>query len=337
VADFEVGVPDLKTLQYRIEKADSKLQLGTEHSNKIAVIRDIRSTNVLDWKKWAQQENTINQPFLVHLFHYAVENYFYELSHHLQLEFRIDFARAESLYLSLGGSNFSSLFEDQPSFLNSFLSVFIKPGQNWRGMVVATGFFPMIKMSSEILGENIRLEHFPTELALSVLGSQTELDRRIIDAAGFLSKSRTEYHKGRYTDSLMYEVIACETLFSEKINTAEKVCKRIAVLTWADSGRSYNDHFRTVKECYDARSRYVHDGNKIGSELAETFTKIVCNLYKAIIRFRRTINPTENSFEDWLKQLDYVAGAHEAGVRVDNKVLAQLGIDVPNESFSKAA
>jgi hypothetical protein len=171
-------------------------------------------------------------------------------------------------------------------------------------------------------------EHFK-KYGINEIGN-TELGRDIKVCARFCDESQRYLKARRYNDAVLYANICLEYLFSEKTETLKYVSKRCAILTYLRMGGDYNSCLKELKQLYDSRSRFVHDGEDVTHESAVRIFEYARETLRALLVLHTNKDNHQTGFrEKWIKNLDFIAAGFDAGNNFENKFLAEAGIFWP--------
>lgn len=135
----------------------------------------------------------------------------------------------------------------------------------------------------------------------------------------------------RLDEAYLHQVIALEQVFSEKEKTTQAVGGRTAALTHTQLGLSYKEAKDFIIKLYAARSRFVHDGEKVPSELLERIEPVVLAVMKSLIHLCHFPESKADGFpEEWLKRLDYIIAGFDAGIHPTAEMAIANGLIAPD-------
>jgi hypothetical protein len=132
-------------------------------------------------------------------------------------------------------------------------------------------------------------------------------------------------NSGQVSEALLHFIMAVESVLSSRQQTTDAVTNRSAAVGMLLAGGDYVVLLKNAAKLYDARSRYVHQGEHVSDELLEPARELVGQVAQVLLALARVGNLSQ---QDWLKKLDHCAAAFNAGERVDASVRQTMGLDV---------
>lgn len=143
----------------------------------------------------------------------------------------------------------------------------------------------------------------------------------------------------RLDDAFLHHMIALEMLFNEKTATTVAIVRRTAAATHVALGRQYAALKEEVDKLYDARSRFVHQGESVTEEQLGAASKLTA----AATEWLLLLSSSQPSLK-WtslLKDLDLLAATLEAGKSASTELVDALAISatskIPADLLSKSA
>lgn len=90
------------------------------------------------------------------------------------------------------------------------------------------------------------------------------------------------------------------------------VSERVAVITFRQVGRSFEQQRGWINKIYDLRSRYVHEGTRITDEAPVVEMYALCEeVFRCLLRLQaahpEAVRREEGTFARWLTLLDFLA------------------------------
>lgn len=325
VGHFLVGALDSQKLHYRSSRAGSDYfdRYGGQLRGRIAIERDISQVRVLDIDGLSSEfESVRDREPVIQLWNRAGESYFQALAATYFEEFWELLMEEQNIVIALGSPYVDrQVARTTPS--TTPVSVFMKINGTW-GHVAAGrlgGFVVDFASIDRRMPRIVRL--LKDEYHVEVGGT---MQPTLKSYTHFLSKA------GRYLDerladeSFLHYVIALELLFGERTSTAESVSRRVATIVFRPLGLSIGDAKRRLEKLYDARSRYVHEGRAVEPKFLDEIKVICQEVLHALLRRLRDVGKSDDMSGPWLKDIDYVFSALDAGKSVQDQELVLCGI-----------
>jgi hypothetical protein len=133
------------------------------------------------------------------------------------------------------------------------------------------------------------------------------------------------FRETRYNEAFLHLIIALDLLLGSKEGSTESVSKRTAIIVFRGLKLDFQGAVKRLKTMYDARSRYVHAGQKVDGRLWEECEKICREV--AIAYVSGIVNQGKGfSHEKWVKQLDVLIAQQDLGVELPSDAMASAGI-----------
>ena len=147
------------------------------------------------------------------------------------------------------------------------------------------------------------------------------------------SISRSWYHAdaGRLDEAFLFMIIALEQVFSERTATTQAVASRTAVVAHQAIGKPYGDALSYISRLYDKRSRFVHNAAAVEYEDFENAHEVSIRVLEVLLRFSRDRDRSPSEVpqavhSEWLRKIDFIKAAIEAGENIDEVLLRKCGI-----------
>jgi len=207
------------------------------------------------------------------------------------------------------------------------ISVFLNIGSENVGFVSPSSIMHVgIDLGGAHLGIPATTKALKTHFDFSEF-SDCEIHQMMQSYFHFLALATLHHHGGRDAEGFLHNVIAMELLLGERTITAQSVAKRSAGLTFVPRGKSFFDAYRDCELIYDARSRYVHSGKHPDAALWPVATEITREIAFCLLRLQRDPENRQRGFRDqWVKTIDYVAAALDAGRPPTRADLTGIGV-----------
>ena len=143
----------------------------------------------------------------------------------------------------------------------------------------------------------------------------------------FIAKGYRYLDEDKMEDGFLHFIIALDLVFGDKQESTKSVGNRCAILTMENTSQ-FADQKKKITELYDARSRYVHAGLPVKTELVDEVKDICKKITSCFLRLNlywKSLDK-ELTVDLWKKKLDYAVAALEANEPI-NKILNQeIGI-----------
>jgi hypothetical protein len=141
----------------------------------------------------------------------------------------------------------------------------------------------------------------------------------------FVSKAKRHEFDGRTGEAFLHYVIALDLLFGEQEGATASVTRRAAVVVYRSLGMTLPATQKLMNRIYDARSKYVHRGIEMPREEIATVAGVCTEVLFALLRYQQSAGESK-TIAGWLKNLDYLNSAIDAGKGIGADELGGLGI-----------
>ena len=143
----------------------------------------------------------------------------------------------------------------------------------------------------------------------------------------FLAMAAQHDSSGRAAEAFLHHVIALDLLLGDAGSSTNSVSTRSAALVFRALNQDYQVVVKDLLRIYNARSKYVHEGKQPDSSLLPMANNICGEVAFCLFRLQREINNRIAGFRDrWLKDLDFVIAATEAGRLVSDEDWRRVGV-----------
>ena len=153
----------------------------------------------------------------------------------------------------------------------------------------------------------------------------TDVHHSLRTFALFLSKAKRHWLDGRIGEAFLHYVIALDLLFGEQESATSSVTKRAAVVIYRALGMTMPAAQKMMNRVYDIRSKYVHRGIEMPAEEIARVASVCTEVLFAVLRFQQRAGESK-TIAGWLKNLDYLNSAIDAGKGIGADELGGLGI-----------
>ena len=142
-----------------------------------------------------------------------------------------------------------------------------------------------------------------------------------------VSRSRELQNRNYIEESFTLLMVAMESLLSARDAIAGTLSRRAGVLLTLSSNVPYVETVKSALKLYDARSRFVHQGESISIESLEKLQAICETVFFAAFRSQllKTFSDSREWQEKWFGWLDYISASFDAGVAIDSNISRLVG------------
>lgn len=203
-----------------------------------------------------------------------------------------------------------------------FLSAFISFNRDKKtGWITPIGTSPKITIRT-VDNFSQRIANFNNWLSVQV--GKPELNKNAIFYSleafvRFVNKGHEFKEEGKHNEAFLHYVIALDLMFGERESLSSSIAKRVAVICYKTLDMSYVDALKRIKEIYNDRSKYVHEGKNVKENLLPSLIAVCQSIVRVLIKLS-AMNYDDTIFPaNWFKQLDLAAASLEAE--------ADLGVD----------
>jgi hypothetical protein len=336
IPPFTIGPLRVQKLKYNSEKAGSDFftRYKDELTNAWAIEREPLPTRVLDFP--LIQEEVLagraaihaRQPWQTRALGALVDWYFSLHNRVLFDDFLSELVSAQSVLLALGAPFFDTRSLQMLSGVIKthrvavFLNIgarrqgFVAPGATGPLMIDVAGIHDRVPGILKELKERYGVERF----------DQSPLHRSIKLFADFVARARRHEIDDHINEALLHYVIALELIFGERQAIQKSVAERVALITFHESGRTFEQQRRFIDSIYELRSRYVHAGTEITDADVLDKLRVLCEqTFRCLLRLQaahpQSAARGEETLKGWLKELNYLSAGFIAGKQPDEQYL----------------
>jgi hypothetical protein len=162
----------------------------------------------------------------------------------------------------------------------------------------------------------------------SPLESCPDIDRVLGTFARFLLKAKAHDTGSRTSDAFIHCVFALDLALGGKQDPTKNTTRRAAVIYSNSAGISFKAAEKELREIFDARSKYVHDGIEISGQKFALLLEICSLVAECLLRVRLAHGAEGEKFitEHWYPRLDLLVAAMIAGVELGSEHFLQCGL-----------
>lgn len=260
IGNFTIGLFPKELVESRCSRAGSDFALRYKECFKqytFSIYCEPKKCKVINWRDLAKGKDldfvkTKKIYSLIDHYHFVMSQQYFEL-------FFKELAALQEIPQAFGSGWFN--VDVMKQYFNSErLSIWLDIGGKKIGWV-SPGTFGQVVI--DLGGFHIGMPYIYNELKkqFGEWEKQTELYNVIKVYCSYLAKARVSECMGNTSESLLNYVIALDFLLGEKGSSVDSFSTRCSALTYLVLGRAYKDLVRECKQVYDARSKFVHQGN----------------------------------------------------------------------------
>jgi len=317
----------MKKIKYRLERigiGDLLPAYFDKLFGCIAVYREAQSTRVIDFTRLGFKGPQARDALTL------IQNYFDDLSGVLFEDFWQK--HMESQYLSAAAG----------ACVLDRASLEALPGTTWLSvfwgfeLLSGKGMVSLIKEKRKYMGTlALQVHSFGAELAEAKRRMELELTEHLgpgphrvypslLNFARLVARSRELENRSYVDESFTLLMVAMESLLTTEPDQISKVLSRRAgALLAVSEDKHFEDSVKSVLKLYDARSRFVHQGEAITTDLLKALQEVCRTVffaaYRSQARFTERDDNNENNWKGkWFTVLDYISACFDAGVTVDS-------------------
>ncbi|MEQ8278860.1 MAG: hypothetical protein RMA76_30180 [Deltaproteobacteria bacterium] len=142
----------------------------------------------------------------------------------------------------------------------------------------------------------------------------------------FLQRAQRHRWGGRPQEGFLHFVIALDLLLGLEGQSTQSVSARTATLVHRAFGRTLGEQKVILKRLYNSRSKYVHEG-RLPPEGEDDEVEAICvEVLWALLAASRAGEVED--VHDWIRQIDFVTSALDAGRTPSDDDLSRIGISL---------
>jgi hypothetical protein len=220
-------------------------------------------------------------------------------------EFWAELISAQDALLALGGPFFDPQTVRSAIFQKQQIAIFLNIGATKQGYVAPAGigFIQHIDLANthervpgllKELKEQYSFEQFDA----SPLHTSIKL------FASFVARARRHQINSLSNEALLHFIIALELIFGVREAIQRSVSERVAVLTFRDAGRSFDEQRNWINKIYDLRSRYVHEGTKLTRDAPLEEVYALCQeVFRCLLRLQAAHSKPSQKGKETLERI----------------------------------
>jgi hypothetical protein len=146
--------------------------------------------------------------------------------------------------------------------------------------------------------------------------------------ARLVARSRELQNRGYVEESFTLLMVALESILANRDSISSTLSQRVGVIWAVSQDKQFKDSIRLIQSLYDARSKFVHQGQPIAQNLLDVLSEVCRAVFFAAYRSQaRSTNSQEEAWKDrWFSLLDYLSACFDIGVSVDPGVASIAGV-----------
>ncbi len=318
---FQIGVIDHNKIQsYCLKiKTDYYDLYGDLIRDKFGVTRKYFQVNVLNLVHITQSAIKYDD-----IFKEAIYFYFEELSKVYEEEFYNKFDEAQELVTFLSNSYLDLKQWNLFLYPNIYLTIFLNFDKDSKlGWIV-----PKAKKTTLKLGEgptNQEIYRLKNKYGFSDFGNG-ELDIAFRKFISFCSKGERYLIGSKINEAFLHNVIALDLLFGDKDASTQSVARRTAFVIGFSNSEDFDLSVKKIKNIYDLRSKYVHEGISIDKDKFEDLKTICLKVFERYLTLHKLGKLTKMKYVEWIKKLDLGVAMLEASETPSVEYLQNCGI-----------
>lgn len=326
IGSFRIGPPDTIRVRQLVEdRALSGLpwDISQRWSLGYAVEREPLEVLCADWSRLRETSHELLRPVLDDYYSAIAEAHAADFERELQEELALLTASgAGDVHPGL----YSKLRSRRPiDFVGVFTWAECAGDRAQYGWAVATSTAETLLSSR--LDETVDTFHRWLEEEFGYeRDSHHPLDETIKSYARFLVRALRHEQAGSQDEAFLHRIIALDLVLGSQGSSSASVSSRVAAITHAPLGApSYPDEQKRIKQLYDARSRYVHEGKSPPLEQRTQAAEVCREVLWSLLRLRGTISSeTPEALGIWHRRLDYLSRLHD---HPDGKAIEELELE----------
>jgi hypothetical protein len=326
VGDCVVQPFEPSRLLYWAQKGSSQYPIDVNGlRGRAAISQELRDLHLVDLQRtdtaaWARAAHKWRIPE-----HCIADAYFHAIFEH-HLSGLPDRVRRATQVLEAGGL----IYVDMQSLIDSVLSVRLGlfcwrahsgTQRTWAVMNAQANIQISLPAQDRLTSCNAWLE---TQLGYTGMSPETALNNTLAMFCTLMQRGRRHAVAGSHDEAALYFVIAMDFLFGDDGRSTDSIAARAAVLTHRADGNTYHQQHRRIRELYDARSRYVHAGQAISRPHVAAIDRIATQILWCFLSV--SADSTYTATDEWVKQIDFVGAATQAGRDITEADLRAIGV-----------
>ena len=134
-----------------------------------------------------------------------------------------------------------------------------------------------------------------------------------------MARSRELENRGYVDESFTLLMIAMESLLAERDSISTTLSRRAGALLAVSEDKHFEDSVKSVLKLYEARSRFVHQGETITPDSLKALQEVCRTVFFAAWRSQARFTEGDEKWKGkWVTILDYISACFDAGVTIDS-------------------
>lgn len=328
---YTVGKVDVRKIRKLCiaAKSDYHEHYESTLSGRDSIYRKFTNINLINWyplqKKKLIEFRLI--PSKMHLFEELREQYFSN-QHRLLLEKFFDemFDQQEILF-SLG----NAYFDDRPlQHMKNINCLAVFENVNGDGTLGYVSSYRLLHRKHNLneISERINMTSELLKSQYNLMEtSAIPINSTIKTYGAFLAKAKRFFLDRHPDEAFLHFAIALDLVFGEINKSTDSISLRVAALTHYFTDISFQEQVKLIKNLYDARSKYVHEGKKVKNEQLEHIDEICSIVLRCMLTLQKDEkNRSELNIKNWLRNLDLIAATLNTGKSPSDDLYIECGV-----------
>jgi hypothetical protein len=224
-------------------------------------------------------------------------------------------------YLKLHNNNLLTLFLNIGGIEKS------RVGYKNLGWLISQGTVPFLDFGHIYEQYSLSAKELQEKYSFSGF-KEFELHQTIKNYVHFLSRARELYLENHIDDSFLNYIIAIDLLLGDENVLAKSVTRRTSVLTHKQFNNTFHQQTKKINKLYKSRSKFVHEGKSVEENELDEIVENVDEIFKCLMRLQNNKDAKEKNYrEKWIKELDFLASAAEAGRDISEEDFRNVGVE----------
>ena len=343
IGPFSIGPFNPEHLAYLSHKSGSDYYERYESGLRkipFSVERKPRAVRVVYWHKlvgpnsqWVPQSQSKS---VLSTLEYLVDQYFSNLAALYFADFFVELHRVQEVPMALG-SDWFDLNKLREVLGSHQISVFLKIGGDNVGFVTPSASLVMnLNLGGGHVGLPFTEKYLQHHFGFTAF-TDCEIHRSLQNFCHFLAMAAQHVASGRDAEAFLHHVIALDLLLGDAGSSTNSLSTRSAALVFRALNQDYQAVVKDLVRIYNARSKFVHEGKQPDLSLLTVVKKICREVAFCLFRLQQDEKFRVAGFHDrWLKDLDFVIAATEAGQLLNDADWQRVGAVVGDEVRSTA-
>lgn len=296
---------------------------------RICIHRLLQNVHIVNWHIFREKEYPPNAR-QEKMFGELYENYLERIQHHLFEQFYDDLLEEQHVLLAIGASYFN---EQQLRLLSGHdhVAIFIAMDNQERvGGVIS--YKVSEKLVTIRMGGVVQSIPKHTKILQEEYGytpsKVTPFHNVIREFSRYISIGIRHEITGNKNEAFLSMIIALDLLFGDSGQSIHSVSSRAAIVVHRRLGMTFEAQKAQLKNLYDERSKYVHEGKMVKTDSFDIAKKICQEVLFCLLRLQRDVTTSPPGVKEWLKNLDFLITAIIAGKEQSDSEYQENGIRI---------